>query len=176
MRPLQVVPPIHRHSGGPCGRPRDRGNRAPERGGSGYRLDKKQGNSSVRARTEGAVFQERKTSVWVPPVCLGRPLRRVARPAEHGAVADVERRSASSERHDVIDGEIARGVRVALVARAPVAVLTAPGAEHSGAEALPWPRAVEGVVPAAVRLPGVLEAATARAAGDDTTDRTELHP
>ncbi len=76
----------------------------------------------------------------------------------------------------MIDGQVDRRMSVALVARAPVAVLAAPGAEHAGAEALPRPGAVEGVVPAAVGLPGVLEAAATRAAGDDTTDRAQLHP
>ncbi len=40
----------------------------------------------------------------------------------------------------------------------------------------PCPRAVQGVVPAAVRRPGMVSAAATRAAGDDTTDRAELHP
>ncbi|MGA7670150.1 MAG: hypothetical protein WBW04_06995, partial [Nitrolancea sp.] len=62
------------------------------------------------------------------------------------------------------------------VARAPVPVLATPGAEHAGAESLPGPRAVQGVVSAAVGLAGVLGATTTRAAGDDTTDRAELHP
>ena len=103
-------------------------------------------------------------------------LRRVARAAQHRGVGDVERRTASGERHDVIDGQVGSRVGGALVARAPVAVLAAPGAEHAGAEPLPGPRAVEGVVPAAVGLPGVLRAAATRAAGDDTTDRAQLHP
>src|SRR5689334_2821702 len=64
----------------------------------------------------------------------------------------------------------------ALVARAPVAVHAAPGTQHSGAQPLPGPRAVEGVVPAAVGLAGVLGAATTSAAGDDATDRAHLHP
>ena len=89
---------------------------------------------------------------------------------------DVERRTASGERHDVIDGQVGGSVGGTLVARAPVAVLATPGAEHAGAESLPGPRAVQGVVPAAVRLAGVLGAATTRAAGDDTTDRAQLHP
>ncbi len=59
--------------------------------------------------------------------------------------------------------------------RLPVPALATPGAEHAGAESLPGPRAVQGVVPAAVGLPGVVGAAVARAAGDDTTDRAELH-
>ncbi len=55
-------------------------------------------------------------------------------------------------------------------------VLATPCPEHSRAEALPGPRAVQGVAAAAVRLPGVLGAAATRAAGDDTTDRAQLHP
>ena len=65
---------------------------------------------------------------------------------------------------------------VALIARAPVAMLATPGVEHAGAEALPGARAAEGVVAAAVGLPSVLGTATTRAAGDDTTDRAQLHP
>ena len=76
----------------------------------------------------------------------------------------------------MVDGQVGGGVGVALVARAPVTVLATPGAEHAGAEALPGSRAVQGVVPAAVGLPGVLGAAATRAAGDDTTDRAQLHP
>ena len=44
------------------------------------------------------------------------------------AVADVERRTASGERHDVIDGQVGGRVGGAPEARAPVAVLAAPGA------------------------------------------------
>ena len=122
-----------------------------------------------------AVFQERSTYVWGPPVAVSRALRRVARAAEHGAVADVERRTASGERHDMVDGQVGCGMSGAPVARAPVPVLAAPAAEPAGAEALPGARAVQGVVPAAVGLARVLGAATARAAGDDTTDRAQLH-
>jgi hypothetical protein len=64
----------------------------------------------------------------------------------------------------------------AAVAQAPVAVLAAPAPKHPGAEALPGPRAVQGVVPAAVGLTSVLAAAATRAAGDDTADRAQLHP
>ncbi len=103
-------------------------------------------------------------------------LRRVARTTEHRAVADVERRTASGERDDVIDGQVGSWMGGTQVARAPVTVLTAPGAEDAGAETLPGPRAVQGVVPAAVGLPSVLGTAAARAAGDDTADRAELHP
>jgi hypothetical protein len=91
-------------------------------------------------------------------------------------VGYVERGTASGERHDVINGQVGGRVGGSAVARAPVATLATPSAEHAGAEPLPGPRAVEGVVPAAVGLPGVLGAAAARAAGDDTTDRAQLHP
>lgn len=111
------------------------------------------------------------------PAPVGRrTLRRVARAAQHRGVADVEQRAASGERDDVVDGQVPRRVGGTLVPRAPVPVLAAPGAEHAGAESLPGPRAVEVVVPAAVGLAGVLGAATTRAAGDDTTDRAQLHP
>ena len=106
----------------------------------------------------------------------GRTLGRVARAAQDRAVADVEGRTTSGERDDVVDGQVGRRVGGPLVARAPVAVLATPGAEHAGAETLPCPRAVEGVVPAAVGQAGVLGAATTSAAGDDTADRAQLHP
>jgi hypothetical protein len=95
-------------------------------------------------------------------------------------VGDVEGRTAGGEGDEVVDGEVSGGVPDATEAGAPVAMLTTPGAQHAGAEALPRPRAVEGVVPAAVGLPCVIGAAAARAAaraaGDDTTDGAELHP
>ncbi len=108
------------------------------------------------------------------PSCCAT-LRRVARPTEHSAVGDVERSTARCERHDVIDGQVARRVGVTLVARAPIAMLAAPGAEHAGAEALPCPRAVHGVVSAAVGLAGMVSAATAGAAGRKAAHRAELH-
>jgi hypothetical protein len=40
---------------------------------------------------------------------------------------------------------------------------------------VPGARAVHGVMPTLVRLPGMLGTAATRAAGDDTTDRAELH-
>ena len=132
-------------------------------------------NSAACTRLGGAVFRERRTCVWCPPVRVSGTLRRVARPTEHGAVADVEGRTAGRERHDVVDGQVAGSVGGALVARAPVAVLAAPGAEHAGAETLPDACAVQGVVAAAVGLPRVLGAAATRTACDDTTDRAELH-
>jgi hypothetical protein len=105
-----------------------------------------------------------------------RTLGRVARAAQHGRVADVYRRTAGGERDDVIDGQVRRSVGGTEVARAPVTVLATPGAQHAGAEPLPGSRALQRVVPAPVGLPGVLGAATTSAAGDDTTDRAQLHP
>ena len=105
-----------------------------------------------------------------------RTLGRVARSAQHRRVGELERRTASRQRDDVINRQIGGTVGGALIARAPVAVLTAPSAQHSGAQALPGPRAVQGVVPAAVGLAGVIGAAATNAAGDDTTDRAQLHP
>jgi hypothetical protein len=75
----------------------------------------------------------------------------------------------------VVDGQVRGSVGGAPVAWAPIAALATPGAQHAGAQALPGPRAVQGVVPAAVRLAGVIGAAATRAAGDDTTDRAQLH-
>lgn len=54
-------------------------------------------------------------------------------------------------------------------------MLATPGAENAGAETLPGPRPVQGVVPAAIGLPRMLSAATARAARQDATDRARLH-
>lgn len=71
----------------------------------------------------------------------------------------------------MIGGQVGREVRVALVARAPVPVLTTPGAEDPGAEALPGAGAVQGVVPAAIRLPGMLGTAATWPARCDAADR-----
>jgi hypothetical protein len=75
----------------------------------------------------------------------------------------------------VIDGQVAGRMGIALVAGAPVPVLATPGAEHAGAEALPLPGAVQGVVAATVRLARMLGAATAGSARSDTADGAELH-
>ncbi len=105
---------------------------------------------SREARSAGSVRRH----MGYPAPVGRRTLRRVARAAQHRGVGDVERRTASGERDDVIDGQVGGWVGGALVARAPVAVLATPGAEHAGAEPLPGPRAVQGVVPAAVGLRG----------------------
>jgi hypothetical protein len=110
-----------------------------------------------------------------PPVGQRCTLGRLARPTEHSAVADVERRTAGRERHDVVGGWVDGRVRFAPEARAPVAVLAAMPGDHPGAEALPGARAVEGVVAAAARLAGMVGAATAMPAGDHAADRAELH-
>jgi hypothetical protein len=138
-----------------------------------------------RARRSDAPVRSR---VATPTVCghrhrhMGYPtpvgrrtLRRVARPAQHGGVDDVERGTASSERYDVINGQIRGSVGRTLVAEAPVSVLTTPGAEHAGAQTLPGARAVEGVVPTAVRLLGVRGAAAPSAARQHAADGAELH-
>ncbi len=133
-------------------------------------------NSAACTHPRGAVRAHVGAPMGYPAPVGRRTLGRVAGAAQHRGVADVERRSASSERHNVIDSQIARRMGGALVARAPAAVLTAPGTEHAGTEPLPGPGAVHAVVPAAVGRPGVRRAPTARAAGDDTTDRAQLHP
>ena len=133
-------------------------------------------NPAVRTQSPGAVSTDVRLHMGYPTPVGRHTLRRVARAAQHGGVGDVERRTASGERHDVIDRQVDGRVGETVVARAPVAVLTAPGAEHAGAQPLPGSRAVQGVVPAAVGLSRVLGAAAARAAGDDTADRAELHP
>ena len=112
-------------------------------------------NSAACTQSRGAVSRNAGPPRVYPTPVGRRALRRVARPTEHRAVGDVERGTASGERHDVIDGQVAGSVGIALVARAPVPVLATPGPEHAGAEALPGPRAVQGVVAAAVRLSGV---------------------
>ena len=132
-------------------------------------------NSAACTRLGGAVSGDRRAPMGYPAPLRRRTLRRVARAAQHRRVGDVERPAASGQRDDVIDGQVARSVGGAQVARAPVAVLATPGTEHAGAESLPGSRAVEGVVPAAVGLAGVLGAATTSAAGDDTADRAQLH-
>lgn len=132
-------------------------------------------NPAERTHARGAVLQEGRTRVWGPPVGLRRPLGRVAGTAEHRAVGDVEGRTAGGERDDVIDGQVGGSVGGTLIARAPVPVQASPGAEDAGAEAMPGPGVVQGVVAAAVRLARVLATTATRAAGDDTTDRAQLH-
>ena len=113
--------------------------------------------------------------MWGPPVRLRRTLGRVAGPAEHRAVGDVEGRTTCREGHDVIDGQVDGGVGVALVSRAPVPVLSTPCPKDSGTQVLPGLRAVQSVVAAAVRLPSVRGTAAAGSARDDTADGAEFH-
>ena len=92
-----------------------------------------------------------------------------------GLAEGAEPLNCAMKRYDVIDGQVGGRMSRASIARAPVAVLTTPDAEHAGAKTLPRPCAVEGVVSAAVRLARVVSAAATRAARDDTTDRAQLH-
>jgi len=154
----------------------ERGRTRANLGGPPIRTRDNSRDPAACTQSRGAVWAHRRRPMGYPAPLGRRTLRRVARAAQHRRVRDVERRTARGERHDVVDGQVGGGVGGASVARAPVPVLTTPGTEHAGAEALPGPRAVEGVVPAAVGLARVLGAATARAAGDDTADRAQLHP
>ncbi len=134
------------------------------------------GNPAEGTHSPGAVSVEAPARKGYPAPVGRCTLRRVAGAAQHRGVRDVEWRTARGERDDVIDGQVGGSVSGSQVARAPVTVLTTPGAQHAGAEPLPGPRAVKGVVPAAVRLAGVLGAAATSAACDDTADRAQLHP
>jgi len=134
------------------------------------------GETRPRAHIWGARSAGTSLPLWATPAPGRCTLRRVTRAAQHRRIRDVERRTTRGERHDVIDGEVRRSMGGTLVARAPVAVLTTPGAKDAGAESLPGARAVQGVVAAAIGLPGVLGAAATSAAGDDTTNRAQLHP
>ncbi len=144
-------------------------------GGSPIRTRDNSGNSAACTQSPGAVFQRCGIRVWVPPVGRRRTLGRVARPAEHRAVGDVEGRATGCERHDVIDGQVTGWMGVTVVAGAPVAVLTAPGPQQSCTQTLPLAGAVQRVVAATVRLSSVRRAATAGPAGDDAAHRAELH-
>ena len=133
------------------------------------------GNPAERTHPPGAVWRHLLPPMGYPAPVGRRTLGRVARAAKHRGVRDVERRTASGERHDVIDGQVRGSVGVALVAGTPVTVLTTPGPQHAGAEPLPGPRAVQGVVATAVRLARVRRAATTRAARQYAADRAQLH-
>ncbi len=113
--------------------------------------------------------------MWGPPVGVSGALGRVAGAAEHRAVADVERRTARGQRHDVVDGQVSSRVGGALVARADVAVLPDVPGDHSLGQARPsWVR-VDAMVGTDARESRVLAAAAARSAGHDAADRAELH-
>ena len=107
-----------------------------------------------RARSGG-----RRVATWATPSPVDAPFVELLERHRHRRVRDVEWRTARGERHDVIDRQVGGSVRRALVARAPVAVPTAPGTQDAGAEPLPGAGAVQGVVPTAVGLAGVLRAA-----------------
>ncbi len=132
-------------------------------------------NSAACVHMGGAVWEQALAPMGYPTPVGRCALRRVARSAEHSAVADGERRTASGERYDVVDGQIACGVGGAPVLRAPVPMLATPSAEDAGAEPLPCPRAVQGVVTTAVGLASMLGAATTGSACGDAADRAQLH-
>ena len=75
----------------------------------------------------------------------------------------------------MIDGQVTRWMCVALIARAPVPLLTTPRPEDARTEPLPGPRAVQGVVTASVGRSCVDSAATTRPAGQNAASRAELH-
>lgn len=74
----------------------------------------------------------------------------------------------------VVDGQVSRA-GVALIARAPLPVLTPPRPEDTRTEPLPGPRVVQGVVTAAVGRSCVDGAATTRPARHNAASRAELH-
>ncbi len=150
--------------------------RARRRSSPAASFVQEQRKSSAHSCSRGLVGAHARAHMGYPAPVARRTLRRVAGAAQHRGVGDVERRTVSGQRDYVVDGEVGGAMGWPPVARAPVPVLTPPGAEHAGAESLPGARAVQSVVPAAVGLPSVVSAATTRAAGDDTTDRAQLHP
>ena len=132
-------------------------------------------NSAACTQSGGAVWQQRRRPRVYPTPVGRRTLRRVAGAAQDGGVGDVERGTASGQRHDVIDGQVNGRMGGALVARAPVAVLATPRVEHASAQALPSPRAVQRVMTAPVGLERVPGAAAASAARQQAADGAELH-
>ena len=92
-------------------------------------------------------------------------------------IGSIERLTAGAERQDVVDRQRPgrMGAMVSDHHRADPAELSDVRGDDARAQALPLPSGVEGVVAAAVRLPGVCGAATAGLARDDTTDGAEFH-
>ena len=133
-------------------------------------------NPAEGTHSRGASLQASARPRGYPAPAGRSALGGVARAAQHRRVRDVEGRTARGERDHVVDGQVRCPVDGAAVARAPVAALAAPGAQHAGAQALPGPRLVQGAVPARAGLPRVRGAAAARAAGDDAADRAQPHP
>ena len=102
-------------------------------------MEGRTGPSSCRRWRSGS-------EIATPPSVGRRPLRRVARPAEHNlGVADVERRTAS-ERDDVVDRQITRPMGGTLVPRAPVPALATPGPGAHGRGDVARSCPVQGVV------------------------------
>ena len=135
---------------------------------------RKPGRGNTRGGRQVSVLPRR---LWAtPPRSVDAPLVELQERQSTAVLAMSNGAPPTASGIDVIDGQVGSGVGGTPVARAPVAALATPGAEHALAEAPPGPRAVLGVVSAAIGLPGVLGAATTRTAGDDTTDRAQLHP
>jgi hypothetical protein len=140
-------------------------------------------NPAVRTRSQGVVFQEGCTRVWVPPVrpsCVheARSVGRVPRPTQHAGVGGIERRAAIDECQDVVERQVTRwmGRMLGTVARALVAVLADVAADHPLRQASPSRVRMDVVVGTDTRQRRVLAAPTPGAAGDHTADRAELHP
>lgn len=68
-------------------------------------------NPAACTQSPGAVWRHLPLPMGYPAPVGGRTLRRVARAAQHRAVDDVERGTASGERHDVVDGRVGGRVR-----------------------------------------------------------------
>ena len=140
-------------------------------------------NSAACTRLGGADVQERRTRVWVPPVgpsCVheARSVGRVPRSAQHAGVGGIERRATIDERDDMVDRQVMRrvGRMVGTITRAYVAVLADVAGDHPFGQARPSRVRMEVMVGTDARQARMAAAATPRAAGDHTADRTELHP
>jgi len=140
-------------------------------------------NSAACAHLGGAVFQERRTRVWGPPVGPSRvhearTVGGVPRSAQHAGVGRVEWRATVDERGDVVEHQVARRMRRMLdtITRAYVAVLADVAGDHPLGQAGPSCIRMDVMVGTDARQARMLAAASSRSAGDDTADRAELHP
>jgi hypothetical protein len=121
--------------------------------------------------------------VWGPPVgpsCVHetRSVGRVPRSAQHAGVGGIERRATVDECGDVVERQVTRWMRRMLgtIARADVAVLADVAGDHPLGQACPSCIRMDVMVGTDARQASVLGTAAPRAAGDDTTDRAQLHP
>jgi hypothetical protein len=130
----------------------------------------------------GAVFHERGTHVWGPPVgpsCVheARTVGRVPRATQHVGVGGIERRATIDECQDVVERQVARWVRRMLgtIARAHVAVLADVASDHPLGQACPSRVRMHVMVGPDARQPRVLAAPTIWSARDDAAYRAEPH-